>query len=95
MIIFVFYNLNKTEMFLKLLIVSIVFLLIAFAGLGIRMLLRPGGKFPETHISRNKEMQKRGIGCAQDTDIGCIPSDDSQVCSVCGQNIRLPATGDR
>jgi hypothetical protein len=68
-------------MFLKLLIISAVFLLIAFAGLGIRMLLKPGEKFPETHISRNKEMQKRGLTCAQHSDIGCTPSEGSSECA--------------
>lgn len=77
-------------MFLKLLIISAVFLLIAFAGLGIRMLLKPGGKFPETHISRNREMQKRGLTCAQHTDIGCIRSEDSSDCACCEKGITFP-----
>jgi hypothetical protein len=71
-------------MFLKLLIISIIFLLVAFAGLGISILLKPKGRFPETHVSRNKEMQKLGITCAQDTDIGCKPSGDFEGCTTCG-----------
>jgi hypothetical protein len=83
-------------MFLKLLIISILFVGVVLAGLGIRILLKPGGKFPETHVSRNKEMQKRGIGCAQHTDIGCTPSDDFEECATCGfNNTRMPVTGDR
>ena len=75
-------------MFLKLLIISSIFLLIASAGLGIRILLKPGGRFPVTHVSQNKEMQKRGITCARQTDIGCNPSDDFEECSTCGAKIR-------
>ena len=71
-------------MFIKLLIISAVLLIISFAFFSIRMLIKDNGQFPETHISRNKEMQKRGITCAQQTDIGCNPSDDFQVCSTCG-----------
>jgi hypothetical protein len=71
-------------MFLKLLLISIGFILIALALMGIRILLKPGGKFPETHISRNKEMRKRGIKCAQKNDIGCNPGDDLKGCSACG-----------
>lgn len=82
-------------MFLKLLIGSVIFLLVAFAGLAIRILLKPKGEFPETHVSRNKEMQKRGIKCAQQTDIGCSPSEDFEGCSTCGLGSRLPATGER
>jgi len=72
-------------MFLKLVIISSIFLLIAMAGLGIRILLKPQGRFPDTHISRNKEMQKRGLACAQQTDIGCNPSDVFEGCSTCGK----------
>jgi hypothetical protein len=70
-------------MFLKLLIISSLFLVISLAGLGLRILLKKHGSFPETHISRNKEMQKRGLSCAQKTDIGCNPSDEMSGCSAC------------
>ncbi|MFA5819699.1 MAG: hypothetical protein WC854_10540 [Bacteroidales bacterium] len=72
-------------MFLKLLILSAIFLSIAAAGFGIRMLLKSHGRFPETHISRNAEMRKRGITCAQETDVGCTPSDDNAGCSTCSE----------
>jgi hypothetical protein len=62
-------------MFIKLLIISVLFLGFAVAGLGIRILLKPGGRFPETHVGRNKEMRKLGIKCAQKTDIGCSATD--------------------
>jgi hypothetical protein len=71
-------------MFVKLLIISAVILVISFAGLGIRMLLKAHGRLPETHISRNKEIQKRGITCARDIDIGCRLSDDFEECVTCG-----------
>lgn len=73
-------------MFLKLLIISVIFLALAVAGLGIRMLLKSNGSFPETHVSRNPEMQKRGISCAQKTDIGCNNSDENITCCSC--NVR-------
>jgi hypothetical protein len=41
---------------------------IAFIGLGITILIKKNGKFPETHIGKNKEMKKRGIHCANTTD---------------------------
>lgn len=58
-------------MFIKLLILSAVFLTLALIGFGIRMLIKTQGRFPETHVSKNEEMAKRGISCAQQTDIGC------------------------
>ena len=75
-------------MFLKLLLISSLFLLIAFALLGIRILIKHHGHFPETHIGHNKEMRKRGIKCAQKTDIGCKPGNDFRGCSTC-ENINL------
>jgi hypothetical protein len=74
-------------MFFKLLIISGLILVLAFIFLGIRILLKPKGQFPDTHISHNKEMLKRGIICAQSTDIGCNPTDDFEGCSTCGLKI--------
>jgi len=71
-------------MFVKLILLSVVFLAIAGLGIGIKLLLKPQGKFPETHISRNPEMRKRGIKCAQQTDIGCNPTDGFPGCASCG-----------
>jgi hypothetical protein len=77
-------------MFLKLLIISGLILVLAFIFLGIRILLKPKGQFPDTHISHNKEMLKRGITCAQNTDIGCNPTADFEGCSTCG--LKIPPT---
>jgi hypothetical protein len=70
-------------MFFKLIILSVIFLSIAAAGFGIRMLLKPHGQFPETHVSRNAEMRKRGITCAQQTDTGCHSSEGYPGCVTC------------
>jgi len=61
--------------------------------LGIRILIKKKGQFPDTHISHNKEMQKRGITCAQKTDIGCNPGEDMSECSTCGSRIPAPRAG--
>ena len=70
-------------MFIKLLILSIVFITVALLGLAVKILFTRGGRFPETHVGRNKEMAKRGIKCAQSIDVGCHPSDDFPGCSSC------------
>lgn len=72
-------------MVIKLLIISVVVVMISFAFLAVRILLRNNGRFPETHISRNSEMRKRGIKCAQHNDIGCNSSEDFPGCSTCGE----------
>jgi hypothetical protein len=75
-----------TVMFIKLLIISAVLVGLAMVGLAISILMKPKGRFPETHISRNREMQKRGIRCAQDTDLGCQPGEGADGCAGCSMN---------
>lgn len=72
-------------MLIKLLLISIIFMSAVFAFLGIRILLKPGGKFPDTHVGHNSEMRKRGIKCAQSTDMGCNPVNNSEGCTACGE----------
>jgi hypothetical protein len=71
-------------MFVMLLIISAVVLVFSFIGLGIRIILRSYGRFPEIHVGRNKEMKKLGISCARDIDIGCSLEGDPDVCVTCG-----------
>lgn len=73
-------------MLLKLLIFSLVIVALSLAGLAVTILVKPQGRFPETHISRNKEMRKRGIRCAQHNDIGCNPLDGAAGCAGCALN---------
>jgi hypothetical protein len=70
-------------MFLKLLILSSIFLAFAAAGFGLRTLLKSHGRFPETHISKNPEMKKRGISCAMQTDTGCHSTEGFPGCAGC------------
>jgi len=75
------------EMFLKLLIFSLIVIAIASIGFGIRMLIKPEGRFPDTHVGHNKEMRKRGIKCAQHIDAGCHSTEGYPGCPSC--NTRL------
>jgi len=67
-------------MFLKLIIISSVLVALALAGMAITILVKPKGQFPDTHVGHNKEMRKRGITCAQNTDTGCSPVDSAACC---------------
>lgn len=69
-------------MFIKLLIISVILIAIAFAGLGIRILLKTNGRFPEIHVGRNRDMRKLGIKCAHKTDTG-FTSAGSSGCADC------------
>ena len=72
-------------MLLKMLILSAVLVAIAMAGLALTIIVKPKGRFPETHVGHNREMRRRGITCAQHTDTGCNPVDGSGCCG-CAMN---------
>ncbi len=36
--------------------------------LGVKMIFKKGGKFPNTHVSGNPKMKECGVGCAQSQD---------------------------
>lgn len=55
-------------MFIAIFIISVVLVGLALVGLGISMLVKKNGKFPETHIGKNKKMNEKGIKCARSTD---------------------------
>ncbi len=72
-------------MFLKLLLPAILIVAVALFFLGIRMLIRKNGKFPETEVGRNKEMRKLGIHCAKAEEIKCRRDiEQNGACGSCG-----------
>jgi hypothetical protein len=50
-------------------ILSAIILGLCFAGFAITMIIKKNGKFPETEIGRNKNMQKLGICCAKQEEL--------------------------
>ncbi|MBL4561658.1 MAG: hypothetical protein JKX79_11820 [Labilibaculum sp.] len=53
---------------LTVLLITTFLLAIGFAGFAITILIKKNGKFPELHIGKNKDLKKRGIGCATSQD---------------------------
>ncbi|NPA37925.1 MAG: hypothetical protein GXO47_13870 [Chlorobi bacterium] len=53
---------------LKILILTIVLIAIVFILFGVKILFVKGGKFPKSQIGGNRELNKRGIHCAQTQD---------------------------
>jgi predicted metal-binding protein len=49
-------------------IAAIVILGICIFGMCFNIIFRKDGKFPETEISRNEEMRKRGIKCMREQE---------------------------
>ena len=46
-------------------LISLLIVAICIALLGVKVFFVKGGKFPNGHVSGNKAMRERGIGCAQ------------------------------
>jgi len=53
---------------LKVVLLAIVIMGLVFAGLAVQMLLKKGGKFPNTHVGSNKFLKSKGVTCAQTDD---------------------------
>jgi hypothetical protein len=53
---------------LKVVLLAIAIMALAFLGLAVQTLLKKGGKFPNTHIGSNKYMKANGVTCAQTFD---------------------------
>ena len=55
-------------MTLKIALIAVFLVLLAVLALAIRIIFIKDGKFPETHISRNAEIKRRGIHCVKSMD---------------------------
>jgi hypothetical protein len=53
---------------LRVILLAVVIMILVILGLATQILLKKGGKFPNTHIGGNKHMKARGIVCAQTDD---------------------------
>ena len=53
---------------LKVVLLAVVLMGLVMVGLAARILLKKGGKFPNTHIGGNEHMKARGVTCAQTFD---------------------------
>lgn len=49
-------------------LITLLIVAICVVLLGIKVFFVKGGKFPNGHVSGNKAMQDRGIGCIQSQD---------------------------
>ncbi len=76
-------------MFLQLLLISIVFLAVAFVGFAIKLILVKSGQFPETRVGHNKALRKKEIYCIKteqkiiDRNIKKVKQNEGPSCSSC------------
>jgi len=53
---------------LEVFVLSLIFLLICLTLLGIKVIVKKNGTFPQMHAGGNRGLYKRGIKCAQGQD---------------------------
>ena len=53
---------------LKVVLLAIGLMAFAMAGLAIRILVKKGGRFPNTHVSGNSYLKRQGVYCSQTQD---------------------------
>lgn len=53
---------------LKVILLAVGLMSIAMVGMAITILLKKGGKFPNTHVSGNKHLKNQGVYCWQTQD---------------------------
>lgn len=53
---------------LDTILITLLIVAICVVLLGVRIFFVKGGKFPNSHVSGNKAMRERGIGCVQSQD---------------------------
>ena len=53
---------------LKTILITLLIVAISMVFLSVKVILKKNGRFPNTHVSGNKAMRERGIGCMQSQD---------------------------
>ena len=53
---------------LKVILLAVALVSIALLGLATQILLKKGGKFPNTHVGGNKHLKRQGVHCYQTQD---------------------------
>lgn len=54
---------------MKVFLAAVLFVGLCVLGLGFNIFFRKDGHFPETDISKNKDMKRLGITCAKEEEI--------------------------
>ncbi len=53
---------------ITIVLLSALLVFVSVVLLGVRIFFTKDGKFPDTHVGRNKKMKEKGIHCAQTQD---------------------------
>ncbi len=69
---------------MEIFLAALVFIGLSIIGLCFNIIFRKNGKFPETEISNNVEMRKRGIRCAKEEEMRLWGKKNNKAHPTCG-----------
>lgn len=70
--------------FLKLFLVTLLFVALALAGMAVKVIFQKGGKMKSSSVGKNKKMKELGINCAKTEEIKCRKQiKDNTICEAC------------
>lgn len=75
---------------MEIFVAALILVGLCIVGLCFNIIFRKDGKFPETEVSGNKEMRKRGLKCAKEDEIKMwgkkkdVPECNDTDCGSCG-----------
>ena len=59
---------SNIEKMLLTLLLTLLILIVAVALLSVKVIVKKGGRFPNTHVSGSKALRDKGITCIQSQD---------------------------
>ena len=62
------FALTKLIEMVETILITLLIVAISLVLLGVKVFFTKGGKFPNGHVSGNKALRQKGIGCAQSQD---------------------------
>ena len=62
------FALTKLIEMVETILITLLIVAISLVLLGVKVFFTKGGKFPNGHVSGNKTLRQKGIGCAQSQD---------------------------
>ena len=74
-------------MFFTILLITLILLSLAMAGMAISILVKKKGRFPAYRVGHNRNMAKIGITCVKHEEIRCHDQKlKDSACAGCGQS---------
>ena len=87
---------------MEIFIAAVILVGLCVIGMCFNIIFRKNGKFPDTEISTNVEMRKRGIVCAKEEEMrlwgrkkGTMSCSDCGDCTSCGIGARKAQDADK